>query len=507
LNLVIVGGGTAGWLTAIYAQKIFPDCNITLVESEEIGILGAGEGLTPHAIDLLDFLNIPLSDLIKNCNATIKSGIKFTNWEDNEYYYHPFAINKNLSGQWNNFSKNFYYGNEKNYFHLFNFFENSYKKNNFINNICENSKVPFIPEIESIYYNNNIEKYKSLQSWSTHFDAKEFALFLRKVGEGRGIKRINGMVKEILTDENGYIKFLKTEKEELPCSFVFDCTGFKRLIIGKFYKSEWKSHSEFLPAKRAAPFFLDIDNENIPPYTESIAMDYGWSWKIPLQHRFGCGYVFDSDFISDELVEKEIQNKFGDSIQINKFFSFSAGVYKKVWIKNCLSVGLSSGFIEPLEATSIWQSILLLRNFFSERTNITSKNEKNIEKINSIYLKQTQEVVDFIYLHYMTKKQQNNFWKNFTLNNKVPDFIEYVFEVSKERILSDEIDFYDKGMFFSSSYLHIIDGNGLFTEKTKNKYINEIDNEDIFKIKKIIQKEKEIAALCVSHSDFLNNLN
>jgi tryptophan halogenase len=507
LNLVIVGGGTAGWLTAIYAQKIFPNYNVTLVESEEIGILGAGEGSTPHIVGLLDFLNIPVSDLIKNCHSTIKNGIKFTNWENDEYYYHPFAINENISGQQNSFPKNFYYGNDKNYFHLFNFFKDDYKYNSFINNIGEKNKVPFISDIKTIYYDNKIQKYESLQSWSIHFDARELALFLRKIGESRGIKRVNGIVEEILTDENGYIEFLKTEKEKLPCSFVFDCTGFKRLIIGKFYNSEWKSHSEFLPAKRAAPFFLDIDSENIPAYTESIAMDFGWSWKIPLQHRFGCGYVFDSDFISDELVENEIQNKFGENLQINRFFNFSPGVYRKVWIKNCLAVGLSSGFIEPLEATSIWQSILLLRNFFSERSNVTSRNEKNIEKINNIYLKQTQEVVDFIYLHYMTKKQNNDFWSNFTLNNKVPEFIEYIFEVSKERVLSNEIDFNDKSMFFSSNYLYVIDGNGLFTQETKNKYINEIDNKDLYKIQRIIENEFTVADLCISHSSFLNSLN
>jgi hypothetical protein len=181
--------------------------------------------------------------------------------------------------------------------------------------------------------------------------------------------------------------------EEQLVDFVFDCSGFHRLLIGKHFNSEWASYKEYLPVDMAVPFFIPIDEE-IPPYTEAIAMKYGWMWKIPLQNRYGCGYVFDSSLISEEDAAKEIEEYLGfvpEYPRKNKgAFKFNAGGYKTPWVKNCIAIGLASNFIEPLEATSIFSSIDSLRRAVFNTLSLEECNDdiidrynKEIESINS----------------------------------------------------------------------------------------------------------------------------
>lgn len=501
MNIVVVGGGTAGWLSALYAKKIYEKENIILVESEELGILGAGEGSTPALIELLLFLEISLKDLINECKISIKNGIKFTNWSsENDYYFHPFASNNIASNDYN-FSLFNMLENDTNFSHIFSSqFEHNLKDYSFIEKFSIKNKVPFFNSID--YVNSNI--FDNQQSYfSIHFDANLIAKFLRKIGEERGIKRKTGTVEKIISDSDGYIKKIQTEKETINTDFVIDCTGFKRLIIGNFYKNEWKSHKESLPANKAIPFFLDQD-KNIPPYTESTAMNFGWMWKIPLQHRYGCGYVFDENFISEDDAKKELDQYFGFEVDAPKTFNFNAGCYEKIWIKNSLAVGLSSGFIEPLEATSIWQAIRVLNDFFASYNNIFTKNEKIKEKFNKKYLIETSEIVDFIYLHYITDKKNSDFWKNFYINNKTPDFVDYILSVIKERPIDPSIDFIERqNMFGSSSYFYVLIGNNLINKKTLKKYLEIMKTDKTEDYINIINNQKNIIPKLINHNNFL----
>jgi len=510
-NIVIVGGGTAGWLTALYAKKVFPSDNVILIESEEIGILGAGEGSTGILISLLDFLQIPVSELIKNTHSTIKTGIKFSNWSVSKpHFYNPFL----LSGV-----NNFQLESSQSYSH-FDFLEhggveysyfysalNNHDTKDFVfaEKCSENNLVPFEQTQYSLMtrITNPIKEFKVLAGYSIHFDANVLAKFLRQIAEQRGIIRKEGIVEQIITDDDGYIQKLKTNNDMIESTFVFDCTGFRRVIIGNFYKSEWKSHAEHLPAKKAVPFFLDRDDQ-IPPYTEAIAMKYGWVWKIPLQHRYGCGYVFDSDFISDDDAKKEIDDMLGFEVNSPRTFNFNAGCYKEVWIKNCLAIGLASGFIEPLEATSIYQSILTLKKFFQDKTNIKNKSDLLRKKVNNEYLKETQEIVDFIYLHYVTKRTDTEFWKNFTINNKMPEFIRYILEISKQKPLSDTFDFNGHTSFNTVSYTSVLYGNDLLSKKDLADLSGHLifnKNEEYFNM---LRNQNISLQRCVSHNEFIN---
>lgn len=497
MNFVVVGGGTAGWITALYAKKAYPNEKIILIESDEIGILGAGEGSTPNLIGLFNFLEIPFEDFINNCNATIKNGIKFSNWSNNDdYYYHPFYSECAASNDYN-FYLNKYLELDTGFSHIYSSkFDHELKDYVFLQKISENFSVPFIQNINK----NNLEitiNFEGFSFWSLHFDASMLAKYLKKVGEKRGIIRKEGIVKNIFSDNYGNIVELKTDSESIKTDFVFDCTGFKRLIIGNFYKSKWLSHDKSLPVNRAIPFFLSMDKK-IPPYTEAIAMDYGWMWKIPVQNRYGCGYVFDSNHISDDKAKEEIDKLLGFEVESPKTFSFNAGVYEKIWINNCMAVGLAAGFIEPLEATSLMQLSFQLQMFFS------LYETKSRDKINNYYLQQTQEIVDFLYLHYVTNKKNTKFWEFFTKNNEMPIFIKNLLENIKEGP-PNELTFKNK-IFNFTNYFYVLIGNKIIKKENLQKYLSLMKVDHSQEYLNILKNQDNVLPLLVDHNYFLSIL-
>lgn len=380
MKYVIVGGGTAGWLTALYINKHFPNDQVTVIASSEIGILGAGEGTTPPFIDFLKEVDISEKDLYNNCKATIKTGIKFTNWNGNDdEYFHNFTTGLN----------------------------------------------------------------------ALHFDASLLAKYFQSVALSRGVKLIDSEVIEPEFKENKDISALILKSgERIELDFLFDCTGFKRMFIGGYYKSNWIEYP--MPCKRAIPFFLPNDVQNLPPYTESVAMKYGWIWKIPVQGRYGCGYVFDSSMTSDEDAKEEIRQYLGHDFVSPKTFNFSAGAYDECWINNCMAVGLSAGFIEPLEATSIWVQIMALRIFVQ----VFDKQEAK-KKLNSDIKEINEDVLSFLYYHYMSKRTDSDFWKNFTTNNKMPIKLTNLLK-SNDMILA--LEKYNFNMFNRDSWKAIKNG-------------------------------------------------
>lgn len=504
INVIVVGGGTAGWLTALYNKRAFPENKITLIESEDLGILGAGEGTTPHILGLLSFLNIDISNLIKQCGVTVKNGIKFTNWNSNGgYYFHPFLSQSSGSNDYNYYFNDFLESDTAFSHIVSSKFKHSLKDYSFIQKISDKNLTPFYGDLN--FLSNNFLN-NSISSTSIHFNANILSQYLRKVGEERGVIRKEGLVSNIINNEDGEIKKLILKSgEEIEADFVFDCTGFARLITGNHYKSDWISHSKNLPVNKAIPFFLPID-ENIPPYTESIAMDYGWMWKIPLQNRYGCGYVFDSNMISEEKAKLEIDKFMGFEVESPKSFNFNAGFYKNIWIKNSLSIGLSSGFIEPLEATSIWQAIITLQTFLSSYNNFFTKNEKIKERFNKKYYEETKEIVDFLYLHYVTDKTNTDFWKNFTKNNEIPDFISYIIEAANERPLDHRIDFSQRlNMFGVTGYYYVMIGNNILSaESIKKQYKMLKTNKDL-EYEEILKNQNSIIPFLINHKDFINS--
>jgi tryptophan halogenase len=504
-NIVIVGGGTAGWLTALYAKKTFPNDNVSVVQSKEIGILGAGEGTTPNLIALFDYLDIPVSELILKAKATIKTGIKFTNWsKKSNFYYHDFGKKFTLQDKdLIDYSiSDFEIHKRTDLLHILQINKNTEPA--FSSVYSEKNLVPFIYNDANKNSKNAIFNFNQLAQWSIHFDARLLAKLLEEIAVTRGIKNIFGTVKSINSTNNDNIDSIILDDEtKIETDFIFDCTGFHKVFIGKHFKSEWVSFQESLPMKKAIPFFIDIDKDNIPAYTESTAMNYGWMWKIPLQHRYGCGYVYDSDFISDEDAKKEIENFLGFEPDYPKVdpFLFNPGCYKEIWKGNCLAVGLASAFVEPLEATSIFQTVTMLQSFFGNKPNIFKRNNGYIKNFNNEYLKNTEKIMDFIYLHYMTDKDNNDFWINFTKKNKIRKALEERVLLLNESVLVDD----DLLVPFSStSYYQVSFGINLLNLNNIKHVVNE---NNLSRFNKHVEKNElimeELSDNFITHSNFL----
>ena len=480
LNLTVLGGGSAGWLTALYLRSIFSNDNITLIQSKEVGIIGVGEATTPHIVQFLRQLNIDPLDVIKKTDGTIKNGISFENWNgDNQRYFHAFADD----------ISNFYIPN------LF----DSHCSDFYIKKIIkENLSFEDYIYQAKLSYDNKIDLKTR---WAIHFDATKFANYLEDVGKSRNINVSNDTFETVSYDDNGFIKKINLKNyQSIDCDFVFDCSGFSRLIIGKEYQTKWISYSNHLPMKKAIAFWLDVDDK-VPSYTAAIAMKYGWMWKIPLQHRTGSGYIFDSDYIDESQALAEAEEYYGKKLEIRKIISFDAGRYENVWVKNCMAVGLSSGFIEPLEATSIWMTITQLTFFRQFLNEIKNPRKSSIQNYNKLIANINDETMSFVFLHYMTKRNDTEFWKKFKDNYTIPKTLKPKLNLIKENNLRQYDIFQDT--FTLTSFLQVCYGLQLF-EKDINMSMYDNVRPNPSEYKEIIN---QLATEAPKHKDFLTNLN
>jgi len=510
-SIVVVGGGSAGWLTALKAQRSHPDLNITVIESTEIGILGAGEGSTPYLTDFFDHLNIPLSDLIKNCDATIKNGIKFTNWNnDGEFYYHGFSTTDRSLGFDAVYDR---YLSNTPLIAASIALNDSVKKIDFTEKISEANKVPFTLEANKrdfgfVSKKDPIDDYKKIGNVSIHFNATKLANRLKEIGIERGIKVVDGTIKNVSLDKDNYVNGLTLENDEkIMCDFVFDCSGLHRLIIGKVYDAKWKSYKDFLPVDSAVPFFVEM-TDKIPSYTEAIAMKYGWMWKIPLQNRFGCGYVYDSSLISEEEAVKEIEEFLGYEPTYPRKdkggFKFNAGCYEEPWINNCVAVGLAANFVEPLEATSIWVSIVELTQIFDNPLWLFENSKEIRQEFNKNIVSMNNNISEFIYFHYMTLRNDTEFWKKFSYENAPKDLQE---KISKWKVRLPNK--FDSGEHWSSnSWTFVGSAHNTINKDVAKAYIeNSADYKkgvDMYDYYKKYQDYK--VSECVDHRQFLEGL-
>ena len=445
-NIVVVGGGTAGWMTALVAKKAFKNDIVTLIESEELGILGAGEGTTPQFIDLMNWLKIPIQDFIKNTGTTFKHGGKFTNWlGDGTHYWHNFgSYDSDLGGD-----------APASYDHNFNH-NNLYYHTAVVNNedklkidvaalLCEEYKTPFIKKekIRNIY--ETFGPFAQISPVAIHFDAVKVAKFLKNIGTQRGIINIEGKVIKAENNESGNIsEIILDNDKKIKVDFVFDCSGFYKVLINKHFKVKDKKVNDKLTVNSAQPFFLlPPPKDKVPPYTEAVAMKYGWIWKIPLQHRFGCGYVYDNNYINKEEAKKEIIEYLGFEPEFGGHFSFNAGYVETPWVKNCIAVGVSSGFLEPLEASSIWTSEYFLENIFSDPAQLFLDDQRIRDDFNLRFCKWWEKIIDIVYLHYMGDRTDTEFWKHFQKIENAPTFVQQTLK-KWEYSLPRRNDFFDE---------------------------------------------------------------
>lgn len=438
-KIAIVGGGTAGAVTALILRKTYENLEIDLVESDKIGIVGVGEGSTEHWQTFMQHCDISTTELIKNTDATFKYGINFENWTgDNSSYIHSISSAFNMSSQSN--SKFVY----------------SY--------LISKGAQP--SDLVHKYIAKSLHRMPFFTINQFHFDTNKLNKFLHDLCDSRNIKTIKAEVKEVKLAEDGSIDCLITEADQtLKYDLYVDCTGFHRVLLHKAMGVKWKSYNKYLPMNSAIAFPTET-TEKIPSWTLARAMNSGWLWRIPTQQRYGNGYVFNDNFTSFEQAVQEVEQYYGHEIDVRKKVSFDAGSLEKFWVKNCVAIGLSSSFVEPLEASSIGCSIqqAMKLNTVLPAYMPGVNTEMAVNAFNTECDELLENILDYIALHYVTPRNDTEFWKS-THSLPKPPGLEERLELYKHKMPSPAEFLNRKVMFKEANWIVVMHGLGLISQE------------------------------------------
>jgi tryptophan 7-halogenase len=398
-RIAIIGGGTAGWMTAAALSKILGRdyASITLVESDAIGTVGVGEATIPQINIFNRMLGINEDDFVRRTKGSFKLGIQFVDWARKG---HTYMEGVSFHAYWQR--------------------------------LHAEGLTPWIDEFSLQAKAAELGKFMrpidagksplSTISYAFHFDAGLYALFLREYAEAAGTVRHEGRIIGVVQrSDDGFVEAVELEGgNRVEADLFIDCSGFHGLLIEGAMQSGYVDWSKYLPCNRAMAVPC-AGREEITPYTRSTARQAGWQWRIPLQHRVGNGYVYCSDFISDDEVrETLLANLDGEPLAEPRIIKFTTGHRKRYWIKNCVAIGLASGFMEPLESTSIWMIQSGIARLLSNFPDMTFA-QVDIDRYNRVLTTETEEIRDFLVLHYKaTERDDTPFW-DYCRNMEVPD--------------------------------------------------------------------------------------
>lgn len=399
-NVVILGGGTAGWMAAASLAKFCEhrDVSITLIESSRLGTVGVGEATIPGIVDFNRNLGIDEIDLIKSTQATFKLGIQFEDWSHiGGRFFHPFAD----------------YGQKMQNVDFHQFFHHLKQQGDDLDLSDYCFPVQLAKQGKFAQPHPNPPTPLADYSYAYHFDASLYAKYLKSFSMNLGVHWIDGEVAEVMQDnKTSFIQSLQLQDgRHLEGEFFVDCTGFKGLLIEETLNTGYENWSHLLFCDSAVAVQSELVGEPLP-YTRSIARKNGWQWRIPLQHRMGNGYIYASQYQDDEEARSVLlDNIEGRAISSVKQFRFTPGRRKKIWNKNCFALGLASGFLEPLESTSIsliQTAISKLLTFFPDQ----SFNSYNIAEVNRLHNSEMEHIRDFLILHYkLSQRDDSPFWQ------------------------------------------------------------------------------------------------
>lgn len=442
-KIVVVGGGTAGFVSALILKVRFPEKDIQVIRSSKIGIIGVGEGSTEHWNEFMKYIDVPYQTVIKYCDATFKCGIMFKGWSNQDYMHSIGPENEIKNGQYSSVYGRLISTDSPNYY--------------------------FNPSLvwQNKIFSKHLDVSRPPPFNQYHFNTHKLNDFLTSIATLKGISIVDDEILDIEITENGDIGKLRGEKSTYQGDFYIDCTGFKKILISKL-GAKWLSHKKYLKMKSAIVFPTEA-KEDLNIYTTAQAMDYGWMFNIPVWGRCGNGYIFDSDYISADQAKDEVEKFLNRKIEIGKQINFDPGHLDKVWIKNCCAIGLSANFIEPLEATSIGTSI---QQAFLLMHRLPNYNEKTIERYNHDISDIMTNIRDFVILHYITKKNHTDFWKD-VRNISIPDSLQENLTRWKTNLpISDDFNRMTTYVLFKDAhYLQVLAGLNLFDkESIKREY-------------------------------------
>jgi len=466
-KIVILGGGTSGWIAAsmLAAHLKRELCEIELVESDEIGSIGVGESTIPPVVRLITSLGIDEEEFIRETQACYKLGIKFVDWRaKNQSYFHPYgALGKRIGSQ------DFYQCWLKSTME-----GEHYNLQDFSPCAVMAAQERFFPPAQAM--NTPIGG----AGYAVHLDAKLVAAYLRRYAEARGVIRSEGNCVNVLRKDNGFIDALElSDGRKIHGDFFIDCSGFKALLIEKALGVEFEDWSNYLPCDRAIVVKTEVAGSRMP-YTTATARKAGWAWRIPLRNGTGHGYVYSSKFCSDaEAKTTLLKNLDAPRINDPRVISFNTGRRKEFWKGNCLALGLSGGFIEPLESTAIHliaRGMDFFLRFFPDADCEPSLQREYNRRMGADF----EEVRDFIVLHYCaTERDDSDFWR-WCKTMELPESLRERIDLFKGHgILREDND----ELFRSTSWQSVFEGMGIRPQK----YSPRVDNLDFDQINETLK--------------------
>lgn len=477
-NIVILGGGTAGWMSAAALAHHFAKTgmNITLVESEQIGTVGVGEASIPHMQFFNKMLGIDEFEFIQKTQATFKLGIEFINWgKPSSRYFHPFGD----------------YGQTVNQIDFHHLWLKAKKLglNANLEDFClasvaanQNRFIPPNTQANSIY---------STYNYAYHLDAGLYAQFLREYCQQKQVTRIEGKVEQVIQDPaTGHIqKLILTSGQTVSGELFIDCSGFNGLLIEQTLKTGYQDWTHWLPCDKAIAIAAH-NKKTRAPYTSSTAQLAGWQWHIPLRHRSGNGLVYASHYQTPQAAQDLLlQSLPTQPLSEPKHIQFKTGKRNKMWYKNVVAIGLSSGFLEPLESTSIYliqAGVETLIEHFPDLEFNAFQTQSYNQIMNSAY----QRIRDFLILHYkMNQNNDSDFWRD-CQQMSIPDSLQETIEnYQVQGLLPD----YQNGLFFKPSWLSVLHGQGVVAQNYHPK-VDQIPNSLLLKNLQNMQQQIELAA-------------
>ncbi|RQH09146.1 tryptophan 7-halogenase [Paraburkholderia dinghuensis] len=408
-NFVVLGGGTAGWFAALELRRMFgPAVSVTVIESPRVGVIGVGEGgILNFPEALIGRYGIDLDAFLEGTGAVFKLGFEYVGWNngrDDDVFYHLFhrlpaegegRMIDGVAPYWSMLAA-----------HGIGIHHAVYS-------------LPFVlANASQSEVRKALEAAGGLMPWSLHFDAHRVAAWLKLAAMARGIETRVGNVVELLRDaESGHVRALRFEGEELPmpCDFLIDASGFARIALQKTMGSPLRSFTDYMSHDRAIPFYIPHPRPNPHLVTRSLAMSAGWIWQIPVRERVGCGYVYSSAYLSEDEALAEIESRLGQKIEPMPTLRFHAAHFPEVWVGNVMAVGLASGFIEPLEATSIGQMLGQLTMFGETvKQSCGVVPQSTISTFNHRNRLDWDGIRDFLCLHYDVPRRDTPFWRDVT---------------------------------------------------------------------------------------------
>jgi tryptophan halogenase len=441
-SIAIAGGGTAGWMAAAILSKFLKDtdCRIRLIESAEIGTIGVGEATIPPIIDVIRLLGIDENDLIRKTQASFKLGIEFKHWtRPGHSYIHPFGptglpqAGVDFAAYWLKHRERGRASPLEDY----SLQAIAARQGKFMRPV----DIPKSP-VATITY-------------ALHLDATLLAAYLRTYAEALGVTRTEGKLQSVaLRPEDGFIESLALESgERIEADLFIDCTGFRGLLIEGALKTGYEDWTRWLPCDRAVAVACER-NGPFSSHTLATARDVGWQWRIPLQRRVGNGYVYCSNFISDdEAQEKLLSSLESPASRDPLLLRFTTGRRRLCWNKNCVSIGLAAGFLEPLESSGIYliqRGIALLWQFFPDRR----FRQTDIDRYNRQLAFEYERIRDFLIVHYNMTERAGEFWR-YCRDMELPDSLKERLELFRGygRIVRDENE-----LFNVQSWLYLFVG-------------------------------------------------